>query len=555
MNEMTFLAAVHARFNRTWLLRPLLPGAFLVLWMQPGQGAPGGGAAREPLFQTSDRCFACHNGLSSPSGQDVSIGFDWRATMMANSSRDPYWQAAVRREIIDHPEAQAEIEDECAACHMPMSRFESRRAGHEGQVFAHLPFDPDQTADRLAADGVSCSLCHQISEEKLGEPDSFGGGFTIDKTRPRGERRVYGRFEIEDGQTRIMRTSSGGFTPTQSEHIRRSELCAACHTLFTKTLGPEGKVVGELPEQVPYLEWLHSAYKETKSCQSCHMPAVGADTPITSVLGKPREGVSRHVFVGGNFFMLRVLNRFRNDLAVAALPQELESAAARTVDFLQSEAASVSISSVETRAGLLQAEISVRNLGGHKLPTAYPSRRAWLHVVVRDRNGRAVFESGAVAGDGAILGNDNDADPNSYEPHYALIDSSGQVQIYESIMVDPNGSPTTGLLSAARYVKDNRLLPRGFDKHTAGKDIAVIGAAAEDKDFSGAGDRIRYAVALGDAQGPFQIDAELWYQPISYRWAANLRTYDADETRRFSRYYDSLADSSGVILARASATK
>ena len=224
MNEMTFLAAVHARFNRTWLLRPLLPGAFLVLWMQPGQGAPGGGAAREPLFQTSDRCFACHNGLSSPSGQDVSIGFDWRATMMANSSRYPYWQAAVRREIIDHPEAQAEIEDECAACHMPMSRFESRRAGHEGQVFAHLPFDPDQTADRLAADGVSCSLCHQISEEKLGEPDSFGGGFTIDKTRPRGERRVYGRFEIEDGQTRIMRTSSGGFTPTQSEHIRRSEL-------------------------------------------------------------------------------------------------------------------------------------------------------------------------------------------------------------------------------------------------------------------------------------------------------------------------------------------
>ena len=552
---MTFLAAVHLRFNRAWLLGPLLPGAFLVLWMQPGQGEPRAGAVREPLFQTSDRCFACHNGLSSPSGQDVSIGFDWRATMMANSSRDPYWQAAVRREIIDHPEAQAEIEDECAACHMPMSRFESARAGQEGQVFAHLPFDPDQTADRLAADGVSCSLCHQISEEKLGAPDSFGGEFTIDKTRPRGERRVYGRFEIEDGQTRIMQTSSGGFTPTQSEHIRQSELCAACHTLFTKTRGPEGKVVVELPEQVPYLEWLHSEYKETKSCQSCHMPAVGADTPIASVLGKPREGASRHVFVGGNFFMLCLLNRFRNDLAVAALPQELESSAARTVIFLQSEAAQVSIDSVETRAGLLRAEISVRNLGGHKLPTAYPSRRAWLHVVVRDRNGRAVFESGAAGGDGAILGNDNDADPKSYEPHYESIDSSGQVQIYESVMVDTSGSPTTGLLSATRYVKDNRLLPRGFDKHTAGEDIAVLGAAAEDKDFSGAGDRIRYAVALGDAQGPFQIDAELWYQPISYRWAANLRTYNAAETRRFSRYYDSLADTSGVILARASATK
>src|SRR5262245_32771285 len=57
------------------------------------------------LFQTSDRCFACHNGLSTPAGEDISIGSSWRASMMANSARDPYWQAAVRRESIDHPES------------------------------------------------------------------------------------------------------------------------------------------------------------------------------------------------------------------------------------------------------------------------------------------------------------------------------------------------------------------------------------------------------------------------------------------------------------------
>src|SRR5215510_11086149 len=65
------------------------------------------------LFQASDRCFACHNGLSTAAGEDISIGFGWRPSIMANSARDPYWQAGVRRETIDHAKAKAEIEDEC----------------------------------------------------------------------------------------------------------------------------------------------------------------------------------------------------------------------------------------------------------------------------------------------------------------------------------------------------------------------------------------------------------------------------------------------------------
>src|SRR5262245_7601934 len=74
------------------------------------------------LFEPSDRCMACHNNLVTPAGEDVSIGQSWRGSMMANSSRDPYWQASVRRETIDHPRAKDAIEDECSKCHMPMMR-------------------------------------------------------------------------------------------------------------------------------------------------------------------------------------------------------------------------------------------------------------------------------------------------------------------------------------------------------------------------------------------------------------------------------------------------
>ena len=502
-------------------------------------------------FRTSDRCVACHNGLLTASGDDVSIGFDWRASMMANSSRDPYWQGSVRRETIDHPEARAAIEDECAVCHMPIPRYMARLRGQRGQVFSHLPFSANDTEGRAASDGVSCSVCHQIARERLGTPESFNGGFVVQPADKPDEHPEYGPFDIEAGHTGIMRSSSEGYRPTKSDHIRQSELCATCHTLFTQALGPGGNAIGRLPEQVPYQEWLHSDFRNMQSCQSCHMPAVREPALITRVFGEMREGVARHQFVAANFFMLRMLNRYRDALDVAALPHELTNAADDTVRFLSSQAARIAVDGLRVDGGRLQAEVSVENAGGHKLPTAYPSRRVWIHLVVRDGGGRVVFESGGLTPDGSVRGNDNDADRAKFEPHYTEIREPDQVQIYESILGDANGAVTTGLLAAVRYLKDNRLLPRGFDKRSAGPDIAVVGGALDDADFVGAGDRVRYSIAIGDAPGPFAIEAELMYQPIGFRWANNLKTYDAPEPRRFARYFDSMAASSATTLARA----
>ena len=99
------------------------------------------------------------------------------------------------------------------------------------------------------------------------------GAFVIGGPNVQGERLEFGPYAPDAGHTRIMRSSTGGFIPAQSTHIRESEVCATCHTLITKPLGPEGKEIGEFPEQVPYQEWQHSAYSKQRSCQSCHMPA------------------------------------------------------------------------------------------------------------------------------------------------------------------------------------------------------------------------------------------------------------------------------------------
>jgi hypothetical protein len=269
------------------------------------------------------------------------------------------------------------------------------------------------------------------------------------------------------------------------------------------------------------------------------------------VLGDARDNLSRHLFVGGNAFMVGLLNRYRRELGVAALPEELDATAKATVRQLQRETAQLAVSTPCLTGGALTFDVQLRNLTGHKFPTGYPSRRAWLHVTVRDAGGNVVFESGAMEASGAIAGNEGDRDPAAFEPHYEEITRADQVQIYEPILGDVNGRPTTGLLSAVRYLKDNRLLPRGFDKRTAAAEIGVFGAAATDADFAGGGDRVRYRVPAG--AGVYRVDVELRYQPIAYRWAQNLERYDAAEPARFLRYYQRDAAESSVVVATASA--
>ncbi len=495
----------------------------------------------ETLFETSDKCLACHNSMTATNGEDASIGSKWRATMMAHSSKDPYWHAGVRRETLEHPKAKAAIEDTCSTCHMPMARFVERENGGRGEVLKYVEggiLSKDSRMEAFVEDGVSCAVCHQVMSDNFGDEGSYDGGFLVDTRRPLEDRTVYGPFKIDKTTTHVMRSATG-FVPTQANHIRESELCATCHTLYTHALDKDGRAVAELAEQVPYLEWLHSDYKSARSCQECHMAIVEGAAPISSVLGKPREGVAEHRFMGGNFLVMQLLDKHRLELGVEATPGELEANRRGTIEHLTTEAANIAIDAdaASMDDGSLRFPVVVENLAGHKLPTAYPSRRVWLHVTVRDGNGKLIFESGALRDDGSIRGNDNDADPLRYEPHYMEISSQDQVQIYESIMGDLKGAVTTSLLSAAMYLKDNRVLPAGFDKATADPDIAVAGAARDDKSFEAGQDELIFRVPIAGVTGPFAVNAALWYQSIGHRWAMNLASVPGEEPRRVMRMY------------------
>ncbi|HEV2618531.1 MAG TPA: hypothetical protein VGU23_01165, partial [Acidobacteriaceae bacterium] len=447
------------------------------------------------------------------------------------------------------------IENECSFCHMAGIRLADRDAGRDTHVFSTFPFQKvgakTSQSQRIAQDGVTCSVCHQIEQEGLGTEATFNGNVVVSKAVREDERPEYGPYDPDHGHQTMMHSSTAGYLPVHSDHIRDAALCASCHTLYTDPIVAGGAKLPRFPEQMPYQEWQHSDFEKKQTCQQCHMPEVKGPTPVTALYGPMREGARRHVFVGANFVMAGMLNDHRDDLATEALPDELKAADARTREFLQTQAAKVTIESVDSIPGKVTLGVLAQNLSGHKLPTAFPSRRAWLHLMVKDANGHIVFESGKLRADGSIVGNANDEDPTKFEPHYREITKPDEVEIYEPILADAEGRVTTGILSAARYAKDNRLLPAGFDKASADGDIKVVGDAVNDPGFTDRGSRIRYVVPIGNTKGRLSIVAELWYQPIGYRWAHNLAPYKANEPQRMVKYFEGAAPTSAILLSKA----
>jgi hypothetical protein len=235
------------------------------------------------------------------------------------------------------------------------------------------------------------------------------------------------------------------------------------------------------------------------------------------------DGFAVHEFVGGNKLMLDIFNNNKQQLGV--LSNNFAETLSKTQDMLNS-AANITPVSQSLANGNLEFKLKINSTTGHKLPSAYPSRRVILHVTVKDGQGNVVFESGKANANGSVVGIDADADRSTFEPHYDLITQPDQVQVYEAIMGDNHNQVTYTLLRGMVYLKDNRLLPQGFDKAIALndeklKDIKVVGEAVNDSNFVGGSDQVTYRIA-GLNGANYQVEAELVHQPLAYSFAQDL---------------------------------
>lgn len=493
----------------------------------PLEALPGGAPVATERFADAARCAQCHTAgttaLRDAAGRDVSPVALWRTSMMALAARDPFYLAVFAEELARDPDQRATIERTCVRCHGPAGSEESDGAlGFDALVAGSDP------AAILGREGVTCTLCHQIAANGLGEQRSFTGGFDVEFGR-----KMFGPHANPFVDPMRMFVN---FTPALGEHVARSELCATCHTV----------IVGSIVEQATYLEWRSSTVAQTKTCQACHVPTDDVDgVRITTPLAKyppnvaVRTPVGRHRFVGGNAYMVRLIASAEDWAQTGLAPGELEAAAVEAEAHLAT--AATLMLSAQPGAGGTEVAVQVINEIGHKLPTGYPSRRMWLHVTVVDGE-RVVFESGAVRADGSLAGE------ATLQPHRDRIEDASHVQIWQAVLVDQNGAPTHRALDAARYGKDDRILPAGFAPSSADRArVAPVGVDG-DADFAPGSDTVTYLV--GDPPPGAIVRVELLYQSLS---PAIVDAIDVSRTPAGTRFVD-LARANPltpIVLARA----
>ena len=80
---------------------------------------------------------------------------------------------------------------------------------------------------------------------------------------------------------------------------------------------------------------------------------------------------------------------------MTASSADFDATIAAMVAQLQTETATLTLDGLALEGGTLTGDIVVSALTGHKFPTSFPSRHAWLHVTVQDGAGHVIFESGA----------------------------------------------------------------------------------------------------------------------------------------------------------------
>jgi hypothetical protein len=181
---------------------------------------------------------------------------EWRYSMMGLAGRDPIFFAQLDTESTLHqhlagkPKGSAFVQDLCLRCHGVMGQRQfhiDKGSGPAVLLTRALLQDPKSKYGALARDGVSCAVCHHISDDNLGDPSTFTGLFNVGPATE-----LYGPFPSDSDPSRAKNGDSViplpmqnalGITPQQGLQIQQANLCSSCHTILLPVYDANGNQV------------------------------------------------------------------------------------------------------------------------------------------------------------------------------------------------------------------------------------------------------------------------------------------------------------------------
>ena len=339
----------------------------------------------EAQFFPAARCASCHRDTHTA----------WAESLHRNAAREPFYKESV--DILLRAQG-VEFTRHCESCHGPVALFSGA-----------LTKDSKQTR-AMDEEGVTCSVCHSITEARL----DGTGSYTIRRpallAREDGTA-VFG--DVPDAQ--IMADIPGHRRAVMRPLLKEPEFCATCNK---SSAPPELNSYKSIRGFSAYDEWQQSgASHETVTpfyrrdqradCRACHMPKI----PSSDDLAAKNNLIASHRWLGANTAAPLFYGQTRqvemtedflkaNVLGVDIFTVKSEATGARFTALSSSEENSVAVSPGEEMTA--EVVISNRNAGHSFPPELRTCCRAWVEFEATDASGKTLFHSGYLKPDGTL---------------------------------------------------------------------------------------------------------------------------------------------------------
>ncbi|HEU4409006.1 MAG TPA: hypothetical protein VFS43_27345 [Polyangiaceae bacterium] len=335
----------------------------------------------------------------------------------------------------------------CVNCHSPAEVSERAMPAWQGAAFGGGGAESRRPLRDLLGprglEGISCGFCHQAH----GPVSPRGGAYQGNASWTSPFTGATYAFRPEDASGRFGIGNSGVLTRPDEflsgrgladppfvharpsaegrDYLRDSNFCGGCHDVRLFGTDVLGVAKGEHFKRLrnAYSEWADWAQGEARagrkaaSCQGCHMstfPAVcepgeggegdfgGSPSCPPGTHASPRapgdpRGGAVHYFTGVDVpFAAEFSEAMASETGVD--PAGLPTGARYRRNLLLRSALAFKLERAERQGGLVRVPVVIENVGaGHRVPAGFSQEREiWVHLTVKDRRGRVVYEAGRI---------------------------------------------------------------------------------------------------------------------------------------------------------------